>query len=193
MNTTMLLKKDIGTKDKVHPKKFAMWLFIISVVMLFAALTSAYVVKQSSGEWLDFDLPLMFGYTTGVILLSSVFVQMAWYYAKKDEIKLLRLMLVLTGVTGFIFLAGQWMAWEQLVEVKAYWVGNVAGSFIYVLTGMHGLHLISALIFVVIVILSAYKYKVHSKNLVQLEMFVTYWHFLGGLWLYLYLFLTLNH
>ena len=96
-------------------------------------------------------------------------------------------------MAGFLFLTGQWMAWEQLVEVKAHWVGNVAGSFIYVLTGMHGLHLISALIFVVIVIISAFRYKIHSKSLVQLEMFVTYWHFLGGLWLYLYLFLTLNH
>ena len=102
-------------------------------------------------------------------------------------------MLILTAVTGFLFLGTQLMAWQQLVAVKAYWVGNVAGSFIYVLTGAHGLHLISALIFVVVVIFAAFKYKVHSKRLVQLEMFVTYWHFLGGLWLYLYLFLTLNH
>ena len=189
----MMLNKDEGTRYKMHPKKFALWLFMVSVVMLFAALTSAYVVKQSDGVWLDFVLPNLFVHTTWMILLSSVFMQMAYYYAKQDEIKKLRVFLILTVLTGGAFLVGQYVAWGDLVDQGIYFVGNPAGSFLYVLTAMHGLHLVSGLIFIIVVAIAAFRYKVHSKSLVQLEMSTTYWHFLGGLWLYLYLFLTLNH
>ncbi|WP_420582143.1 cytochrome c oxidase subunit 3 [Reichenbachiella sp.] len=193
MNAAMMLKKDKGTQFKMHPKKFALWLFMVSVVMLFAALTSAYVVKQSDGVWLDFDLPMVFDMTSIIIVISSVVMQLAYYFAKKDEIAKMRVMLLLTAATGIGFLVGQYLGWQALVEQGVYFVGNPAGSFLYVLTGVHGFHLISALIFIAVVAVAAFKYKVHSKSLDQLEMCATYWHFLGGLWLYLYLFLTLNH
>ena len=178
---------------KMHPKKFAMWLFMVSVIMLFVAFTSAYVVKQSDGVWLDFELPVLFDYTTFVILLSSVSMHWAFIAAKKNLIKQIRLALGVTFVLGSIFLVGQYLAWGELVESGVYFVGNPAGSFLYVLTGVHGLHLISAVIFLIVVLISAFQYKIHSKSLVQLEICTTYWHFLGGLWLYLYLFLALNH
>ena len=83
--------------------------------------------------------------------------------------------------------------WEQLVTQNAYFSGNNAlESFIYVFTGMHGLHLVSGIIFLIITLVSASKYKVHSKSLLQIDMCKTYWHFLGGLWIYLFLFLTVN-
>lgn len=189
----MSLNKEKGTQFKMHPKKFALWLFIVSIVMLFAALTSAYVVKQSDGVWLDFELPAMFDYSTLIILISSLVMHLSYYFAKKDEIKKLRIFLVLTGITGALFLYVQYLGWGEMVEQGVFFVGNPAGSFLYVLTGIHGFHLISALIFIAVVIIAAFKYKIHSKSLDQLEMCATYWHFLGGLWLYLYLFLTLNH
>ncbi|MCV9387661.1 cytochrome c oxidase subunit 3 [Reichenbachiella sp. ABR2-5] len=189
----MALKKTEGTQFKMHPQKFAMWLFMVSVVMLFAAFTSAYVVKQSSGVWLDFDLPFMFDITTGIVVLSSVFMHLAYHYAKTNEIKKLKTFLVLTAITGFAFLAGQLIAWQELINDGVFFVGNPAGSFVYVLSGLHGFHLVSAVIFLFIVVISAFKYKVHSKSLLRIEMCTTYWHFLGGIWLYLYLFLTLNH
>jgi len=70
---------------------------------------------------------------------------------------------------------------------------NPAGSFLYILTGVHGFHLITGLIFVAITLASSLKYKVHSKNLLRIQLCTTYWHFLGGLWLYLYIFLRINH
>lgn len=189
----MILNKDKGTQFKVHPKKFGLWLFIVSVVMLFAALTSAYVVKQSDGVWLDFEMPFLFDLTSIVIVLSSLFAQLSYVYAKRGDLIKFRGMLLLTALTGSAFLVGQLYAWSELVENGVYFVGNPAGSFLYVLTGVHGVHLISALIFVIVVAVAAFKYKVDTKRLDQLEMCITYWHFLGGLWLYLYLFLTLNH
>ncbi|MEQ6121893.1 cytochrome c oxidase subunit 3 [Reichenbachiella sp. MALMAid0571] len=193
MNVAMTLKKKPSNMLRMHPKKFAMWLFMVSVVMLFVAFTSAYVVKQSDGVWLDFELPILFDYTTLVILLSSVSMHWAFIAAKKNLIKQIRLALGVTFVLGSMFLAGQYMAWGELVDSGVYFVGNPAGSFLYVLTGVHGLHLISAVIFLIVVLISAFQYKIHSKSLVQLEICTTYWHFLGGLWLYLYLFLALNH
>ena len=193
MDSAMTLGRKPSNILKMHPKKFAMWLFMVSVVMLFAAFTSAYVVKQSDGVWLDFQLPALFDYTTAIIILSSVSMQWAVIAAKKNLIKMIRLALGVTFVLGSLFLVGQLMAWGQLVDADVHFVGNPAGSFLYVLTGVHGLHLISAVIFLIVVLYSAFQYKIHSKSLVQLEICATYWHFLGGLWLNLYLFLALNH
>jgi cytochrome c oxidase subunit 3 len=177
----------------MHPKKFALWLFIVTVVMIFASLTSAYIVRQSEGNWLEFDLPSIFWYTSGIIVLSSIFLHFAYVSAKKDELSKLRIGMVITTLLGIVFLAGQWYSWVALVDRDVYFVGNPAGSFLYVFTGLHGIHLISGVIFLIIVLISSFRYKVHSKNMDVMEMCVTYWHFLGGLWLYLFMFLLLNH
>lgn len=177
----------------MHPKKFALWLFMVTVVMLFAAWTSAYIVRQAEGNWLDYDLPEIFWLTSGIVVLSSITLQWAYFSAKKDNFVQLRLGMVLTVILGVAFLIGQWYSWIALVDRDVFFVGNPAGSFLYVLTGMHGLHLISGLIFLIIVLISSFQFKVHSKAMVPMEMLTTYWHFLGGLWLYLFLFLQLNH
>src|SRR5882672_8803662 len=175
----------------MNPKKFAMWLFLASVGMLFAAFTSAYIVRQAEGNWVYFELPSLFYYTTVIILLSTVTMQLAYISAKKDELSRVKLLVSITSVFGIIFLAGQFLAWGELVKMSIHLVGNPSGSFLYVLTGLHGLHLVSAIIFLLVVLNSTWKYKVHSKNLAQIEMCTTYWHFLSGLWLYLFVFLLL--
>lgn len=177
----------------MHPKKFALWLFIVSVVMVFAGMTSAYIVRQSEGNWLEFDLPNVFWYTSGIIVLSSLSMHWSYVAAKKDDLNALKLGLLITTLLGISFLIGQWYSWEALVAQDVYFVGNPAGSFMYVFTGLHAFHLISGVIFLIIVLISSLRNKIHSQNLPQLEMCVTYWHFLGGLWLYLFMFLLLNH
>jgi cytochrome c oxidase subunit 3 len=117
----------------------------------------------------------------------------AYYAAKKDNFLGVRIGMVLTVVLGIAFLIGQWYSWVALVDRQVFFVGNPAGSFLYVFTGLHALHLISGVIFLIIVLISTFRYKVHSQALNTLEMATTYWHFLGGLWLYLFLFLLLNH
>ena len=177
----------------MHPKKFALWLFMVTVLMVFAALTSAYIVRQAEGNWLEYELPEIFWVTSGIVLLSSVSMQVAYFAAKKDNFIGLRIAMVLTVLLGFAFLVGQWYSWVALVDREVFFVGNPAGSFLYVFTGLHALHLISGVIFLIIVLISTFRYKVHSQALNTLEMATTYWHFLGGLWLYLFLFLLLNH
>jgi len=173
----------------MHPRKFAMWLFIGSVLMLFAALTSAYIVRQAEGNWVFFELPSLFYSTTIVILLSSVTMQWAYVALKKQSHQQVVLMLALTVLLGTAFLVGQWVGWQQLVDQRVYFVGNPSGSFLYVLTGLHAVHIVSSLVFAAITWVRASR---HKLALASLEMCATYWHFLGGLWLYLFVFLILN-
>ena len=177
----------------MHPKKFALWLFIVSIVMLFAALTSAYIVKQADGNWLSFELPGIFAINTVIIAISSVTMHLAYKAAKKDLLERVKWLLLITVILGLLFLVGQYISWSALVENNVYFVSNYAsGSFIYVFTGLHGLHLLSGIVFLLITFASSIKFEIHSKKLVQIEMCMTYWHVLGGLWLYLYLFLLFN-
>lgn len=192
MENTMQLEQAKPTLS-MNPKKFALWLFIVTVVMVFAALTSAYIVKQAEGNWLDFELPSAFLTSSIIIVLSSVALQSSYYAAKKDNLFALKAGLILSLTLGLLFLAAQYISWVQLVDRNVYFVGNPAGSFIYVFTGLHGAHLISGLIFMLAVIVKAFRLKIHSRSLVSIEMCLTYWHFLGALWLYLYIFMMINH
>ncbi|NJN24848.1 MAG: cytochrome oxidase subunit III [Cyclobacteriaceae bacterium] len=177
----------------MHPQKFALWLFIVSIVMLFAALTSAYIVKQADGNWLSFQLPGIFAINTVIIALSSLTMHLAYLAAKRDDLSRIRWMLLITVVLGLLFLVGQYISWAELVAGDVYFVSNYAsGSFIYIFTGLHAVHLISGIVFLFITFWSSVRLNIHSKNMVRIEMCMTYWHFLGGLWLYLYLFLLFN-
>lgn len=177
----------------MHPKKFALWLFMVSVVMVFAGLTSAYIVRQSEGNWLDYDLPEIFWFTSGIAVLSSLTLHWAYYSARKDNFSNLKIGMVLTVLLGIGFLVGQWYSWVAMVDREVFFVGNPSGSFLYVFTGLHAAHLISGVIFLIIVLISTFRMKVHSQAMISMEMATTYWHFLGGLWLYLFMFLLLNH
>jgi cytochrome c oxidase subunit III len=176
----------------MNPKKFALWLFIVSVIMVFAALTSAYIVRQAEGNWLIFELPQLFWITSVIILISSGTMHWAYLAAKRDSLETVRVATIITTILGVAFLVGQFMAWNDLVVNNVFFVGNPSGSFVYVLSGLHGLHIIGGVVFLLILLASTFKYKVHSKKLSLIEMCATYWHFLDVLWLYLFVFLLLN-
>jgi cytochrome c oxidase subunit 3 len=175
----------------MNPKKFSMWLFLSSVMMLFMSMTSAYIVRQAEGNWVYFDLPSLFYITSVIIIISSFTMQWAYFAAKKDNASTAKNLIAITSILGVAFLVGQFFGWKQLVANSIYLVGNPSGSFFYIITGLHGLHIISAVIFLLIMLSSIFKGKVHSGNMTKMEMCTTYWHFLGGLWLYLFIFLLL--
>ncbi|GAB3202324.1 cytochrome c oxidase subunit 3 [Pontibacter aydingkolensis] len=184
------------TSSGVHPLKFSLWLIIISIIMMFAAFTSAYIVRREEGNWLEFELPTILLVNTLIIILSSVAMQWSYISAKKDNLSSVKTGLILTFALGIAFLVGQWSGWAELVQNNIYFGGstsNPSGSFLYVLTGVHGFHLITGLVFVLLTLIGSLKYKVHSKNLLRIQLCTVYWHFLGGLWLYLYIFLRINH
>jgi cytochrome c oxidase subunit 3 len=83
----------------------------------------------------------------------------------------------------------QFQGWKELVAMNVYFVGNPSGSFFYVFTGLHGFHLISGLIVLLVALFASFRLKVHAKNLNQIAICATYWHFLDILWVYLFFFL----
>ena len=178
----------------MHPKKFALWLFMVSIVMLFASLTSAYIVKRGDGNWRVFDMPDMFYISSAIVIFSSFAMIFAVRSARKDQLGRLKGTLWLTFLLGIGFLIAQIYAWGSLINDNVYFTGgNPSESFIYVLTAVHWLHLVSGLIFIAIILFNVYKFNIHSKAMVRLEMCSTYWHFLGGLWIYLFAFLLFYH
>ncbi|MFY7732485.1 MAG: cytochrome c oxidase subunit 3 [Bacteroidia bacterium] len=177
----------------VEPKKFVLWLLLVSSIMLFAGFTSAYIVRRGEGEWVVFELPIMFMLNTGVVVLSSVFMQWAYLAAKKDELNQTKIGLGLAIVLGTLFCIMQYWGWSQMVYNSIYFgFANPSGSFVYVITGLHMAHVIIGILYLVIIFIQTFRFKVHKKATRGIAMCNTYWHFVGILWIYLYVFLLLN-
>ncbi len=157
--------------------------------MLFASQTSAYLVRRAEGNWLEFQMPTVFWYSTIVLVASSISMQWAYFSAKKDNFTNLKIAISITFALGLAFLWMQFEGWRQMVDMKVYFVGNPSGSFLYVFTGLHGFHLISGLAVLLFALVSAFRFKVHAKSLRRIEICATYWHFLDILWVYLFFFL----
>lgn len=193
-SSEILTQKEAGLGT--HPKRIVLILLIFSIVMMFAAFTSGYIVRRDEGNWREFDLPASLLFNSIVIALSSVTMQWAYSSAKHDELKRVNLGLGLTLLLGLAFLVGQVRSWSDLVAGNTYFGGadaNPSGSFVYVLMGVHAFHLVTGLIFVAVVLKRSLSYQVHSRAMLSVGNATIYWHFLGALWLYLYSFLLLNH
>ncbi len=186
--------KDIEQEKRQDlAKRMFMWLFILAMFMVFAGLTSAYLVKKhESSKWLSFSLPNIFTYNTIILLLSSLTIHYAYKSAKKKRYQGVILGLWLTTVLGVVFLTGQFLGWQALIKERIYLVGNVAGSFIYVLSGLHALHLVAGVIVVFVFAIRALLQRLSIEKPLTLELVATFWHALDFLWLYLFVFLQIN-
>lgn len=176
----------------VNPKTFNLWIFLVSIVMIFAALTSAFIVGNAAqrDKWTGESLPSLFIWSTIVIVISSVTMFWAQRSARKDDIQQLKTSLLITAILGCIFCVMQYLGWSDLVQNNRYFVGGkTSDSFLYVFTGLHGLHIISAIIAVFSTYYSAMKLRVHSQHMTGINNCGSYWHFLGLLWIYLYAFM----
>ncbi len=168
---------------------FITGMFILTTIMFFASQTSAYLVRRAEGNWTSFELPTIFWYSTGVLVLSSIFMQLSYFSAKKDNFYALKLYISITFALGLVFLFMQWNGWVALVDQKVFFVGNPAGSFMYVFTGLHAIHLFAGLTVLTFVFVFAMRSNVHKTNLTLIRNCNTFWHFLDILWIYLFAFL----
>ena len=173
----------------VNRWKFIVWLFIVTIIMFFAAFTSAYLVRRAEGNWTEFNIPTIFYFSTAVLVISSVFMHLSLMAARKDNFKNIKSFITITFVFGLMFLIMQYVGWQKLQSQGVYLKGNPAESFYYVLTGAHGFHLITGLVVLLFAFIEAFKMSIHSKNLTRIEVCATYWHFLDILWIYLFMFL----
>lgn len=183
----------------IHPNRFYLWIAIVTIVMMFAAFTSAYIVKKGSiNNWSLTALPQLFTYSTIIIVASSVMMHMAYTSFRKNNIYKYRGFILVTTLLGSLFLIMQIFAWRQWVHSGITLTSNIAGSFVYVITGAHFLHVAGGVIALLIFSAHAFtriKSPVDSvmQNLdpdkkVGVELMATYWHFVDILWLYLFFF-----
>ena len=177
------------------PKKFVMWLFVFASFMVFAAFTSGFIVYAGGkGHAINVILPDVFKYSTAVIIISSFTLFLASRAAKRLEIEKQRLFLWVTFVLGIVFCAIQLDGWYILTnKMGVYFVNpNAARSFIYILTGVHLLHIFAGLLFLIGALITSYRNKPQAINLYRMEISSIFWHFLDIIWIYLYVFLLLN-
>jgi cytochrome c oxidase subunit 3 len=184
------LKLNKGLRERTA--KLLLYVSIGSIVMAFAGLTSAYVVTKGGGNGLSFDLPAVFYYSTAIILISSLTINMAIVAARKNNFQQITLWLVITFALGIAFMITQYSAWSELYQNKIYFAGrqsNAAGSFLYVITGLHLAHLTGGLLYLIGVIVRSSKQQFDAQNHLKLKLCAIYWHFLDILWIYLFVFL----
>jgi cytochrome c oxidase subunit 3 len=176
---------------RIHPHKFTLWVAIGSIVMMFAALTSAYIVKKNQANWLEFDLPVVFWYSTFTILLSSATIHVALKSFKAREVARYRTMITITAILGVLFIVLQYIGFQDLEARNIALVGpksNSAASFLLVITGLHMLHVLGGVVALLVIFARAYSLRVKNYSAVPIEMAATYWHFVDLLWIYLFVF-----
>jgi cytochrome c oxidase subunit 3 len=191
MTTTMTSEEHKSRMARSY--KLLLLFAMISMIMMFAGLTSAFVVSKSRADWLkDFQLPAAFYYSTIVIIGCSITFHLARKAIQKDNQKATTSFLLATLVLGILFVVLQFMGFGQIVESGYYFTGaesSITTTFLYIVTVVHLLHLAGGLIALFIIIYKQLRKKYNSKETLGIELGAMYWHFLDLLWIYLFLFL----
>jgi len=175
-------------RKKIHPHKFTLWVALGSIIMMFAGLTSAYIVKRDQPGWTTFTMPRAFFYSTAVILFSSLTIQMGLKSFKEREILRYRNFLTATAVLGILFMLLQWIGFRQIWHSGVTLRGSGGGQFLYVIAGLHLAHVLAGVIALLWMLVRAFGSKTRSYNSVPVELMSTYWHFVDLLWIYLFIF-----
>ena len=176
---------------RLHPHKFTLWIGIASMLMMFAGFTSAYIVKRNQSNWLEFSLPPIFWYSTLVILMSSVTIYLSTKAFKARNMARYRTLITVTAGLGVLFVVLQWLGFQYLADhgVKLIGTGsNPAGSFLGVITGVHMLHVLGGVVALLVMFVRAYNNRRKNYSSVPIEVVSIYWHFVDGLWIYLFIF-----
>lgn len=182
------------SRNKIHPHKFALWIGIGSIILMFGSFTSAYIVRRSAGNWLEFKLPDIFFFNTAVIIASSVTLQYAYQSFRKGNEKLYKALLITTFVLGIAFVVFQYKGWEALNAIGATFTANPSSSFIYVISGLHAAHVLGGIAALLVALTHAYvlPFRPTLRRRQRFELVVHYWHFVDALWVYLIMFFMLQ-
>ena len=159
---------------------------LAAIVMFFMALTSAYVVlKGVNSLWQQVTIPPILWVNTVVLLASSLTIELARRSLARSDRSAFRTLWRVTTGFGLLFLAGQLLAWRQLVAAGAYLASNTASSFFYILTAAHALHLLGGIVALAYVGVHDFERGEGVSRAVAANVAAIYWHFMDGLWVYL--------
>jgi cytochrome c oxidase subunit 3 len=175
-------------KQKIHPHKFTMWVAIGSILMMFAGLTSAFIVKSNQTGWKTIVIPTAFWYSTAIIIASSITIQMALRSFKQREMRQYRMLIGVTLLLGILFVMFQWLGFQQLWQQNITFTGSGSGQFLYVIFGLHAVHVIAGVIALAVMFIKSLVGKTKLYSSVPVEVMATYWHFVDILWIYLLIF-----
>jgi cytochrome c oxidase subunit 3 len=176
---------------RLHPYKFTLWVALASILMMFAGMTSAYIVKRSQSNWLEFELPPVFIYSTAVIALSSATIYLAAKSFKARNMHRYRALITVTAALGLLFIVLQWAGFRYVINHGVKIIGegsNPAGSFLGVITGLHMLHVLGGVVALIVLFFRAYSSRTKSYSALPIEVMSIYWHFVDLLWIYLFVF-----
>jgi len=180
--------------QRIHPQRFIMWIAIGSIVMMFAGMTSAYIVKKNQGNWLAIEPPVVFWYSTAVILVSSVTMYLANTALRAGKISFYKSLITITAILGVTFVIMQWEGFKDLETRGIALIGpqsNSASSFLFVITGLHMLHVLGGVIALIVTFFRSFWVQEGQANPVSSQIIGTYWHFVDVLWIYLFIFYQL--
>jgi cytochrome c oxidase subunit 3 len=176
--------------------RVGMWVALAGIAMMFTSLTSAYIVRaNTSNDWRPIMMPQLLWVSTALIFLSSISFEVARRSLKQGKARVYQRWLLLTVLLGLAFLATQLMSWRQLVAQGIYVSTNPHSSFFYVLTGAHGLHLLGGILALDFLLLRSWRNRDEEDAVAKRQAIANsvalYWHFMDGLWIYLFLLLFL--
>lgn len=182
------------SRNKIHPHKFTLWVGIGSIIMMFASMTSAYVVRRAAGNWLEFKLPDVFFLSTAVIVASSVTLHFSYRAFKKGQEQVYKMLLLTTTLLGLCFVVLQYKGWLDMDAIGATFTANPSSSFIYVISGMHAAHVLGGIGALLTALTHAYylPFKPTAQRVMRFQLTLNYWHFVDVLWVYLLVFLLLQ-
>jgi len=170
-----------------QPKaKIGLWVFLAVITSVFCLFVSAYAMRMKLGDWRPLPEPDLLWLNTGLLILSSVALQWAYLAAKQERINSVRVGLYAAGVFTFAFIGGQLLAWQQLNELGYFLASNPANSFFYLITGLHGLHLLGGLVAWGRTMVKVWRGAEAAQVRLSVELCALYWHFLLIVWLVLF-------
>lgn len=202
MDKINLKKEQNRLNKRREPYQFMLLLGIFGSVLFFLLLTLVYLSRKSSSDWMNFRLPGVFWLSTLLILLSSFSLHQAHLAFRREQFFLYRIQLGMTLTLGFTFIPMQFLGWSQLIETGITLGRSTAGAFVYLLSGLHMMHILGGLIFLTVLFteslrrtsyVDSFVYSVNPPNQLKLKLATMYWHFVDILWIGIFLFLWYQH
>ncbi|HEX4998966.1 MAG TPA: cytochrome c oxidase subunit 3 [Terriglobia bacterium] len=172
--------------------ELGMWVLIVVIVMLFAGLSSAYIVLRGAPTWQNIALPQVLWLNTALLFVSSFTLEYAKRAVRQNSQRAVRNWIVASALLGVAFLAGQLLAWRQLVAAGVYLPTTLQSSFFYVLTALHGVHLIGGIAGFGIALSAAFRGQLQPGAHTPLKVCALYWHAMDLIWIYLFMLLILT-
>jgi cytochrome c oxidase subunit 3 len=180
-----------GSSFPISKGQIGVWILLTAVIMLFAGLSSAYIVLRGVPAWQRIELPWLLWPNTAILLLSSIAIDISRRAVRRSDLQSMKRWLAAGGILGLVFLVGQLAAWRQLVDAGVYLPSTLQSGFFYILTGLHGLHLLGGVVALGLVLWKAVKDRLSAFNYEPLKLCALYWHVMDALWIYLFLLLLL--